>query len=62
MDQYLKDKKGVIICRIVTRGDKQFIYDRHGNQLGYFDGKHTYNKNGKMIAQGNMLTSLLPNK
>lgn len=59
MRQDLKDRTGRRIGYIEDRGTKKEIYDSTGRKLGYFDGKNTYDKTGRKIGTGNLLTMLL---
>lgn len=59
MGQILRDRLGNKIGEIKDEGNKQFIFDKLGNRLGYFDGKYTYDRLGNKIGQGNLLTTLL---
>lgn len=59
MGQILKDRIGNKIGEIRNEGSRQVIYDRIGTRLGYYDGKYTYDKIGKRIGEGNLLTTLL---
>lgn len=61
MKQELKDRLGRKIGEIRDEGNKQYIYDRLGCKLGYFDGKYTYDRLGRKIGSGNLLVSLLTN-
>ncbi len=59
MDQVLKDRNGNLIGKIRSEGNKDVIYDRNNNRLGYFDGKDTFDRNCRKIGSGNLLTTLL---
>lgn len=61
MNEVLKDRHGNKIGEIRDRGNRQEIYDKHGNKCGYYDGRYTYDKHGNKIGQGNLLTTLLSN-
>ena len=58
-NQVLKDKNGYRIGEIKTESNREVIYDKYSNRLGYFDGKYTYDKYGNRIGEGNLLTTLL---
>jgi len=59
--QDLHDKRGNYMGRIVSRGDHTEIHNRTGDYLGYYDANTncTYDKAGNMVAQCNVLTTLL---
>lgn len=59
MNQILKDRHGSTIGQIKTEGKNEAIYDRHGSKLGYFDGRNTFDRHGRRIGEGNLLTTLL---
>lgn len=57
MDQILRDSHCSIIGRIRQEGSRKYIYDNHGNKLGYFDGKYTYDSHGNRRGEVDLLTS-----
>lgn len=59
MNQVLKDRAGRVIGKIVDVGNRQYIVDVAGRRLGYFDGKYTYESNGRSVGEGNLLTTFL---
>ena len=59
MAQVLKDSRGHTIGRIKNIGNREYIYDAQGHNLGYFDGRSTYDSRGHKIGDGNLLTMLL---
>ena len=59
MGEILRDCSGKRIGEIVVQGNRQVIRDASGRRLGEFDGKFTRDASGKMIGEGNLLTSLL---
>ena len=59
MNQVLKDRAGRVIGKIVDVGNRQYIVDVAGRRLGYFDGKDTYESNGRRVGEGNLLTTFL---
>jgi hypothetical protein len=59
MNQELRDRNGSRIGTIKDEGNRQIIYDRNGSRLGYYDGKSTYDRTGRRVGDGNLLTSLL---
>lgn len=61
MGQVLKDRTGRKLGEIRSEGTREVICDRMGRKLGYYDGKYTYDRMGRKVGQGNLLTSLLTN-
>ncbi len=59
MKQVLKDRAGRKLGEIRDEGNRQVIYDKSGRKLGYFDGKNTFDRAGRKIGQGNLLTTLI---
>ena len=58
----INDHAGNLRARIVTHGSKSVIYDHAGNYHGYYDSStdRTYNHAGNIVAQGNVLATLIP--
>ena len=59
MNQVLRDSMGRKIAEIKSEGNRDVIRDPMGKQLGYFDGRYTYDPMGKKVGEGNLLTSLI---
>ena len=57
--QILKDSRGHVIGRIKNIGNREYIYNSQGHNLGYFDGRSTYDSRGHKIGDGNLLATLL---
>lgn len=59
MAQVLKDKYGVKIGEIRDEGNKQVLYNKYGERLGWYINGVTYDKYNAKIGEGNLLTTLL---
>lgn len=59
--QFLRDKSGNLIGKIMPFGSKFVIYDEKGNRLGHYDPQinSTFDASGNRVGQGNLLTMLL---
>ena len=58
----LRERDGSIIGRISTDSTgKQWLHDKNGSPMGTYDPNTdwTYTRNGEVVAQGNMLVTLL---
>lgn len=60
MRQDLKDRYGRRIGYIEDRGTRKEIYDQYGRKLGYYNGRYTFDRYGRKVGQGDLLSSLLP--
>ena len=61
-EQILRDERGIMIGKILTRADGfMIIYDFHGITKGNYDPKSniTRDTSGKKVGTGNLLTMLL---
>ena len=61
-DQELRDKNGSLLGKIHTQSSgKLELRDKNGTLKGTYDPKQneTRDKNGILVAKGNMLTTLL---
>ena len=57
--QELRDRQGRLIGKIESNGSKETIRDAQGRHLGTFDGKQTRDAQGRLVGNGNLLTTLL---
>lgn len=57
--QELRDRQGKLIGKIEANGSKGTIRDAQGRLLGTFDGKQTRDVQGRLVGNGNLLTTLL---
>jgi len=57
----IRDRAGNLHARMVTEGHQTRIYDHAGNYHGYYDSitNRTYNHAGNIVAQGNVLATLV---
>lgn len=60
MRQDLKDRYGRRIGYIEDRGTRKEIFDQYGRKLGYYDGRYTFDRYGRKVSEGDLLSSLLP--
>lgn len=59
MDQIIKGAHGKILGKIQTINGREYAVDIHGKRYAFFDGKYTCDMNGKRLAQGNILASVV---
>ena len=57
--QELRDKSGRLLGKIEALGNRQTLRDSGGKLLGTFDGIQTRDAQGRLVGNGNLLTSLL---
>ena len=60
--EYLKDRLGKVIGRIVTQSDgKLVLYSRFSERLGTYNPRDNVTKDrlGRVVGKGNLLTMLL---
>ena len=60
--EYLKDRLGKVIGRIVTQSDgKLVLYSRLSERLGTYNPRDNVTKDrlGRVVGKGNLLTMLL---
>ena len=59
MEEELKDRLGRIRGRIKQESGRLVIYNYLGIRLGYYDGRATYDKLGRIVGYGNLLVLFL---
>ena len=59
--EFLRDRSGNMIGKIVKFGNHFILYSAGGNRLGHYDTgiNTTYDASGNRVGQGNLLTMLL---
>ncbi len=60
----IRDNAGNVLAFLDRNGDRVYLRDTGGTQLGYYDGitDRTYDGSGVQVSFGDTLGSLIPKK